>query len=106
MCLSVCLPSQTILCVNRNQVLFGLEGIWRDGVCVGYLRRADYGYWLQKSIGYGYVSRPDGLTVSNEFLSDGHYTIEVMGDAIPATLHLKSPFDPKNNRIKGCYDAD
>ncbi|XP_062516282.1 sarcosine dehydrogenase, mitochondrial-like [Corticium candelabrum] len=91
---------------DSNEVLFGVEGIWRDGVCVGYLRRADYGYWLQKSIGYGYVSHPDGLTVSNEFLRDGHYTIEVMGDTIPATLHLESPFDPKNNRIKGSYDAD
>ena len=83
--------------------MYGLEGVWRDGVCVGYLRRADYGYFLEKSIGYGYVCPPDGGIVTDEFLSDGHYTIEVMGDAVPATLHLQLPFDPKNNRIKGIY---
>lgn len=86
-----------------HQALYGLEGIWRDGVCVGYLRRADYGYWLRKTIGYGYVSDPNGIAVNHQFLRDGEYTIEVMGDTVPATLHLQSPFDPKNSRIKGIY---
>ena len=33
--------------------------IRRDDEIVGYVRRADYAFALEKSIAYGYVSRPD-----------------------------------------------
>ena len=48
--------------------LWGLEAIWRDDQVVGFLRRADYAFTLNKSIGYGYIRRPDGLPVTNDFL--------------------------------------
>lgn len=33
--------------------LYGLETIWRDDDIVGYLRRAEYGFSLDTSIGIG-----------------------------------------------------
>ena len=58
--------------------LWGLEAIWRDDQVVGFLRRADYAFTLNKSIGYGYIRRPDGLPVTTDFLLSGHYSIESM----------------------------
>lgn len=45
--------------------MFGLEAIFRNGVPVGHLRRSDYGFFIDKTIGYGYIRNPDGGAVSN-----------------------------------------
>lgn len=37
-------------------------------------------------------------------MKKGHYEIEVMSKRYPANLHLKSPFDPTNQRILGHYE--
>ncbi|XP_065339541.1 sarcosine dehydrogenase, mitochondrial [Cloeon dipterum] len=89
----------------KEQVpVWGLEAVYRDGVVVGYLRRGEFGFTLNASVGFGYIRRPDGLPVTNDFVSSGKYEIEVMGDRIPAVAHLKSPFDPAGKRVQGIYD--
>lgn len=45
--------------------MFGLEAIFRNGVPVGHLRRSDYGFFIDKTIGYGYIRNPDGGVVSH-----------------------------------------
>lgn len=45
----------------------------------------------------------DGATVTNDFLESGKYEIEVMGKRYSATLYLKSPFDPEDERVQGIY---
>ena len=42
--------------------MVGLETIYRDGKPAGFLRRAEYGYAIDSTISYGYVSnleKPD-----------------------------------------------
>uniref|UniRef100_UPI00358DEC94 sarcosine dehydrogenase, mitochondrial n=1 Tax=Myxine glutinosa TaxID=7769 RepID=UPI00358DEC94 len=90
--------------MDEHVPIFGLEMIRRNGKAVGFLRRADFAFALGKSIGYGYIRDPDGGPVNTEFLKDGEYLVDRMGDAHNATLHVKSPFDPGNKRIKGFYD--
>lgn len=48
--------------------MFGLEAIFRNGVPVGHLRRADYGFFIDKTIGYGYIRSPDGGVVMFSFV--------------------------------------
>uniref|UniRef100_A0A3Q4N2X8 Sarcosine dehydrogenase n=1 Tax=Neolamprologus brichardi TaxID=32507 RepID=A0A3Q4N2X8_NEOBR len=84
--------------------MFGLEAIYRNGVPVGHLRRADYGFYIDKTIGYGYIRNPDGGVVSANFIKSGEFTLEKMGVVYKAKAHLKSPFDPENKRVKGIYD--
>ncbi|XP_071498557.1 sarcosine dehydrogenase, mitochondrial-like [Diadema antillarum] len=84
--------------------LLGHELIRRNDEVVGFLRRAEFAFELNKSLGYGYVMRPDGGKVTNSYLKEGEYTLERMGDVHPAQIHLKSPFDPTNQRIKGIYN--
>lgn len=82
--------------------LFGQEAIFRNGEPVGYLRRGDYGYFLDKSIGIGYVKNR-GSVVTKDYLENGDYEIEVMGKRYTATVHTRSPFDPTGQRILGNY---
>ncbi|XP_057662190.1 sarcosine dehydrogenase, mitochondrial [Diorhabda carinulata] len=84
--------------------LYGYETIWRDDVIVGILRRGDYGFSLDSSIGIGYVQHPNGKVIDDEYLKSGTYQIEVRNKKYPATLFLKSPFDPQNLRVKGQYE--
>ena len=66
--------------------------------------RAEFGHYIDKSIGYGYVRHPenDGR-VTPAWLRSGNYSIEIKGTHYPATFHAKTPFDPNNLRIKGVY---
>ncbi len=84
--------------------LHGLEVIWRDGEVVGYIRTAEYAFAIDKSMAYGYITHPQGEAVTLDYLRAGTYQIEHIGKQYSANLHLRSPFDPKNKRVKGIYD--
>uniref|UniRef100_A0A5F9DDY0 Aminomethyltransferase folate-binding domain-containing protein n=1 Tax=Oryctolagus cuniculus TaxID=9986 RepID=A0A5F9DDY0_RABIT len=56
--------------------LFGLEAIWRSGQVVGHVRRADFGFAINKTIAYGYVREPGGGPVSLDFVKSGDYALE------------------------------
>ena len=57
--------SKVMLCLNiriqeaisylfcRNVCLLGMEAIYKDGKAVGYVRRADYAFYIDKPIAYG-----------------------------------------------------
>ncbi|XP_063288982.1 sarcosine dehydrogenase, mitochondrial isoform X2 [Pelobates fuscus] len=89
--------------INERVPLFGLEAIWRNGVAVGHIRRADFGFAINKTIAYGYIRNPEGGAVTTDFVRTGEYKLERMGVTYPAEAHLKSPFDPNNTRVKGLY---
>jgi len=80
-------------------VLVGRETILRNGEPVGYLTSGGYGYTVEKSIGYGYVRHPDG--VSDEYLASGDYELVVAMERTPARLHLEPLYDPAATRVKG-----
>uniref|UniRef100_A0A8D0HF58 Sarcosine dehydrogenase, mitochondrial n=1 Tax=Sphenodon punctatus TaxID=8508 RepID=A0A8D0HF58_SPHPU len=89
--------------VDEKVPMFGLEAIWRNGKVVGHIRRADFGFAINKTIAYGYIRNPDGGLVSLDFVKSGEYMLERMGVTYPAKAHTKSPFDPENKRVKGIY---
>jgi len=94
---------------GKQTPLWGLEAIWDERYPkspVGYLRVADYGFTIGKSMGYGYVNamEEDAGPEWVKSIGDGKYSIEVMGQRIPATARLSSTFDPKNLRVHGVYD--
>ncbi|KAK5878786.1 hypothetical protein CesoFtcFv8_024163 [Champsocephalus esox] len=90
--------------IDEKVPMFGLEAVYRNGTPVGHLRRSDYGFFIDKTIGYGYIRNPDGGVVSADFIKSGKFTLEKMGVTYKAKAHLKSPFDPQNKRVKGIYD--
>ncbi len=81
-----------------------MEAIWRNDQVVGYLRRADYGFSVGCSIGYGYVhSQNEQEPITTKYLTDGDYFIEAMGVKYKARIQLKPLFDPENKRVNGIY---
>lgn len=53
---------------RRKVPMFGLEAVWRDGKVVGHIRRADFGFAIDKTIAYGYIRDPAGGPVSTDAL--------------------------------------
>ncbi|KAJ0181071.1 hypothetical protein K1T71_003156 [Dendrolimus kikuchii] len=88
--------------LDDKVALFGQEAIFRDGEPVGYLRRGDYGHYLDKPIGIGYINN-NGSVVTKDYMKNGNYEIEVLGKRYNAQLHFKSPFDPTGQRLLGNY---
>ena len=95
-------------------MLNGLEGIYRNGAVVGFLRRAEFAHVLNKPIAYGYVEREllekagasrrnRANVLSDEALLEGQYSLDRMGQRVSASVHLHSPFDTHNKRIRGDY---
>jgi 4-methylaminobutanoate oxidase (formaldehyde-forming) len=79
-------------------VLLGRETIYRNDVRVGWLTSGGYGYTIGRSIGYGYVRNPDGVTP--DFVTDGRYELEVAGERVAAEVSLRPFYDPTNARVK------
>lgn len=50
-------------------------------------------------VAMGYVNNSDG-PANADYLSPGRYAIDVAGELLPATLHLKAPCDPRSERVK------
>ncbi|XP_043191499.1 sarcosine dehydrogenase, mitochondrial-like, partial [Amphibalanus amphitrite] len=91
------------LSLPQPRALWGLEGIWMNGAPVGFVRRAEHAFALDRMVAYGYVRRPDGGKVTNAFLREAVWELDVMGERVPAELHLKAPFDPQSRRLQGDY---
>ncbi|KAG1680638.1 Sarcosine dehydrogenase, mitochondrial [Nymphon striatum] len=91
--------------VDEYVPLVGMEIIYRNDETVGFVRRADYAFALGKSMCYGYIAKPDKSKITNDYLKEGDYKLESYGKIYTAKLHLKSLFDPKNERIKGIYSS-
>ncbi len=84
--------------VDPSVVLLGRETIYRDGERVGWLTSGGFGYTIDRSIGYGYVRNPDGVT--RDWVLAGSYELEVAGTRVPAELSLQPLYDPTNARVK------
>ena len=84
--------------VDPSVVLLGRETIYRDGERVGWLTSGGFGYTIDRSIGYGYVRKPDGVTA--EYVRTGTYELEVATQRVPAEVSLRPLYDPGMTRIK------
>ncbi len=102
---------------EHHRPLSGMETLWRDGTCVGYVRSTAFGHTVGSTIAYGYVSKaPPRLgdvgmeqsvmseKITNEWLQAGAWAIGDRGERCKATLHLKSPYDPSNEKIAAKHE--
>ncbi|MBW2678024.1 MAG: aminomethyltransferase family protein, partial [Deltaproteobacteria bacterium] len=83
---------------DPEPLLYVNEPVFRDGEHVGEISSGAYGHKLGCAVGMGYIKNADGLTA--EWVSSGSYEIKVEGKMIPATVYLKSPYDPDNQRTR------
>jgi 4-methylaminobutanoate oxidase (formaldehyde-forming) len=83
---------------DPSVVLLGRETIYRDGLRVGWLSSAGFGYTIDRSIGYGYVRNAEGAT--DDFVTSGTYELEVATRRVPAEVSLKPFYDPRGERVR------
>lgn len=78
----------------------------RDGVPMGIVRSTAYGHSMGATIVTGYVACPEELPkITLSWLREGAWAVGSKCNAVlPATLHLKPPFDPDGKRMRGEYD--
>lgn len=84
---------------NPDIVVCPRSTIFRDGVRVGYLSSAGFGYTLGKWIGYGYVRSQN--VIDEAFVLAGDYELEVATQRLPCRVSLDPLYDPLMSRIKG-----
>lgn len=89
------------LTIDDNIPLYGNEIIYRNSECVGFIRRASYSQYIDKSYGYGYIKSNDYITL--DYINNGVYELESLGKRYKATIQNGCIFDPKNKRMKGIY---
>ncbi|CUH74818.1 Aminomethyltransferase [Tritonibacter multivorans] len=84
--------------VAPDIVLLGRETIYRNGERVGWLSSGGFGHTIGQSIGLGYVRNPNGVT--EEYVLDGDYELEVATKRVKATVHMRPLYDPNMSNVK------
>ena len=74
------------------------EPIYRDGVKVGKVASASYGWTLGASVVLGYVGADH--VVDREWVESGSYEIEVADERYGVTASLRPMYDPTSARIR------
>ncbi len=75
------------------------EPLYRNGELVGHVSSADHGHALGRPVAFAYVNGPRGIDA--DFIRAGAYEIDIAGRRHAATPHLRPPYDPKGEKMKG-----
>ncbi len=85
---------------DPEAMMWGGELLLRDGQGTGQVTSAAFGTTIGSCVGLAYVWRPDGGIVTNDYLSEGTWQVNVGGRVLDATVQLAAPFDPKSERVR------
>ncbi len=83
---------------NPDVFLYHAEIVKRNGVAVGYVRAGSYGHTLGGAVGLVMVEAGEAIT--NDYIDNAKWEIEVAGTTYPAMVSIKPLFDPENKKIK------
>ena len=86
-------------------MIWGGELVLRDGAAVGQVTSGAWGETLGGCVGLAYIRLPDDRVLTPDLLRAGAYQVNVGGQLYPATVHLRPPFDPAGDRIRGRYQG-
>lgn len=74
--------------IDERIPIWGLECIYRNGEIVGFVKRGEFGYTIDKSIGTAYIHRNDKHPIDDEYLRTGVYEIELLGNKYLIQMRL------------------
>ncbi len=83
---------------DPEPMLFHAEPVLRDGVALGYVRAASYGFTLGGAVGLAMLQADEPITQA--WLDAGSWEIDIAGRRWPALASLRPLYDPKNERIR------
>jgi 4-methylaminobutanoate oxidase (formaldehyde-forming) len=87
-----------VLVSDPEPLLFHAEVIRRDGVPVGYVRAASYGFTLGAAVGLAMIEADE--PIDKAWIDAGEWTVEIADKQWPCTMSLRPLYDPTNEKIK------
>jgi glycine cleavage system aminomethyltransferase T len=87
-----------ILVKDPEPLLFHAEVVRRNGVPVGYLRAASYGFTLGGAVGLAMIEA--GEPLDQAYLDDATWEVEVASKMYPATASIRPLYDPTMSRVR------
>jgi len=87
-----------VLVTDPEPLLFHAEVIRRDGVPVGYVRAASYGFTLGAAVGLAMIEADE--PIDKAWIDAGEWTVEIADRQWPCTMSLRPLYDPANEKIK------
>jgi 4-methylaminobutanoate oxidase (formaldehyde-forming) len=85
--------------LDPEPLLYHAEVVRRDGIPVGYVRAASYGWTLGSAVGLAQVSAA-GDPVTADWLSSGRWEVDVAGHLYAAEVSLRPMYDPTSARVR------
>ena len=95
----------SLVLADPAAMIWGGELVLRDGAAVGQVTSGAWGETVGGCVGLAYIRHPDGRVLTPDVVRAGEYQVNVGGQLYPATVHLRPPFDPAGDRIKGRYES-
>ena len=86
-----------VLLEDPEPLLVHAEPVLRDGVAVGYVRSASYGWTLGGAVGLAFVGGDEPVTP--QWLADGSWEVDVAGTRVAARVSLRPLYDPTSARV-------
>jgi glycine cleavage system aminomethyltransferase T/glycine/D-amino acid oxidase-like deaminating enzyme len=93
----------SLVLADPAAMIWGGELVLRDGVAVGQVTSGAWGESLGGCVCLAYVRHPGGGVLTPDVARAGAYQVNVGGHLYPATIHLRPPFDPAGDRVRGRY---
>jgi heterotetrameric sarcosine oxidase gamma subunit len=87
-----------VLLRDPKPLMFHAEVVYRDGVPVGYVRAASYGFTLGGAIGLAMIDA--GEPLDQAWLDAGTWEVDIAGRRSPATASLRPLYDPQMQRVR------
>ncbi|BBH68812.1 sarcosine dehydrogenase [Actinoplanes sp. OR16] len=89
-------PSRRLTCLTLDDagaVVMGKEPVYADGLPVGYVTSASYGYSVGRTVAYAWL--PATLSVPGAAVA-----VDYFGERLAATVRAEPLFDPQMERIR------
>jgi glycine cleavage system aminomethyltransferase T/glycine/D-amino acid oxidase-like deaminating enzyme len=83
---------------DPEPLMFHAEVVRRNEKPVGYVRAASYGFTVRGAVGLVMVDA--GEPVTQAYVSDAVWSVDIAGTAYPAVASIRPLYDPKMERIK------
>ncbi len=87
-----------ILLTDPEPLLFHAEVVHRNGEPVSYIRAASYGFTLGGAVGLAMLEA--GEPVSQAYLDEATWEVDVAGTRYPARASLRPLYDPDQKRVR------
>jgi 4-methylaminobutanoate oxidase (formaldehyde-forming) len=88
-----------ILVSDPEPLMYHAEVVLRNGIPVGYVRAASYGFTLGGAVGLAMIEA--GEPVTPAYLEAAEWDVDVAGVRYPARTSLRPMYDPGSERVKG-----